>query len=156
MIAGERIVHGRAPLASIADLARGVERWRGRGVRSLHEALPLLSDRSDSGRETRVRRAITSAGLPAPSPQHRVYDDHGELIGVADQAFPEYRVLLEYEGDHHRTDRRQWNIDLVRFNRYQQSGWIALRIEARQLAALTPMLDSVESALRSRGWRRDA
>ena len=153
VVAADRIVHAHDPLASIDDLGRAVERHRGRGIRSLHQALPLVSDRSDSGRETRVRSAILGRGLPSPIAQHRVLDHAGRLIGIADLAFPEYRTLLEYEGDHHRTGRVQWGRDLARFNRYQRAGWIALRVEAGQFTSMSETLDTLEAALQLRGWR---
>jgi hypothetical protein len=153
VVAADRIVHARNSLASIEDLGHAIERHRGRGIRSLRRALPLVSDGSDSGRETRVRTAVVARGLPVPVVQHRVLDHAGRLIGIADLAFPDYRTLVEYEGDHHRTDRDQWRRDLDRFNRYQRAGWIALRVETGQFAAMSATLDTLEAALRLRGWR---
>jgi hypothetical protein len=152
VVAGDRIVHARDPLATLDDLARAIERHHGRGIRSLHEALPLLSALSDSGRETRVRTAVVSRGLPQPVAQHRVLDHAGQLIGVADLAFVGYRVLIEYEGDHHRTDGAQWSRDLHRFNRYQRAGWMAFRVDAGRFAEIAATLDLVEAALVGRGW----
>jgi hypothetical protein len=153
VVAGDRITNSRAPLATLDALCRAVDGYRGRGIRHLHEALPLISDRSDSSRETRVRTAILAQGLPRPVLQLPIHGGDGSLIGIADFAFPEYRVLLEYEGDHHRTERPQWTRDLARFNRYQQQGWIALRIDAGQYATIATALDTLEDVLRRRGWR---
>lgn len=156
VVAGDRITNSRAPLASLDDLCGAVDVYRGRGIRRLREALPLISDRSDSSRETRVRTAILAHGLPKPVLQLSIHGGDGSFIGIADFAFPEYRVLLEYEGDHHRTERPQWSRDLARFNRYQEEGWIALRIDAGQYATMATTLQTLEEVLRRRGWRPGA
>lgn len=152
IVAGDRIVHAKAPLATADELADAVELWRGRGIRTIREALAQLHVLSDSGRETRLRHAIVMRGLPSPAIQHPVLDREGKLIGHADLAFPEYRTLLEYEGDHHRADRSQWTHDLDRFNRYQAAGWVPYRINAGNFAELEKTLRLVEDSLRARGW----
>jgi very-short-patch-repair endonuclease len=35
---------------------------------------------------------------------------------------------VEYEGDHHRTDRRQFNRDIARVDALTQLGWIVVRV----------------------------
>jgi hypothetical protein len=37
---------------------------------------------------------------------------------------------LEYEGDHHRIDRRQFNRDIARFEALPDLGWITVRVTA--------------------------
>ncbi|MCM3656445.1 hypothetical protein M3147_04195 [Agromyces mediolanus] len=153
VIAGDRILHRRSPLAGLGDLVRRTNGWRGRGGARLRAALPLLDPGSDSSPETRVRLAMAGRGFPAPVAQFRVLDAAGGFVAVSDLAFPEYLVACEYEGDHHRSDPRQWSSDLARFNRYTAAGWAAFRLSAADLAALDEALDLVERALRARGWR---
>ncbi|GAA1519209.1 hypothetical protein BJ978_001902 [Agromyces terreus] len=153
IVAGDRLLSRRAPLAEPDALVRAVAGWKGRGTRNAAAALAKLESCADSGRETRLRAALVARGLPTPTVQHPVHDDTGELVGHADLAFPEYLTLLEYEGDHHRTDRGQWTHDLTRFNRYQRAGWAAFRVNAGNFASLEATLDLVEAHLRSRGWR---
>jgi len=48
--------------------------------------------------ESRVRYAAFAQGLPAPSTQFEVRDRSGGLIAVCDLAWPQHRLLLEFDG----------------------------------------------------------
>lgn len=155
IVAADRILCRRRPLATFHELERVLIRHPGaRGVRLLRAALEESIEDSDSSRETRLRTRIIAAGLPRPAVAHTITDAHGHDVATADLAFPEYRVLLEYEGAHHLIDRRQWAIDLDRFNRYQELGWLSLRIGAAQFDGLTATLALIERTLTTRGWTR--
>jgi very-short-patch-repair endonuclease len=45
--------------------------------------------------------------------------DDGDAI-APDVAFWQARLVIEVEGDHHRVDRKQWLVDLDRYNRLQR------------------------------------
>ena len=155
IVAADRILCRRRPLATVHELERILVRHPGaRGIRLLRSALPESMEESDSSRETRLRVRIIAAGLPRPVSAHSICDADGRQVAKADLAFPDYRVLLEYEGAHHLTDRRQWAIDLDRFNRYQELGWLSLRIGAAQFDALTATIALIERTLTTRGWVR--
>ena len=47
-----------------------------------------------------------------------------------DLAWSEAKVGIEYDGDLHRTDRRQWRNDDEKRNRLQQNGWHIFTIDA--------------------------
>jgi hypothetical protein len=36
--------------------------------------------------------------VPEPQLQFKVYDDHGNLVGITDFAWPEFRLLGEFDG----------------------------------------------------------
>jgi hypothetical protein len=78
-------------------LGAGVGRWRCRRVR---QAFELVDGRSQSPPESWVRVACVLAGLPAPIPQFDVIAD-GTWLGRVDLAWPEARVIVEYEGEYH-------------------------------------------------------
>ncbi|KAA1247553.1 hypothetical protein F0Q45_22390, partial [Mycobacterium simiae] len=40
------------------------------------------------------------------------------------------QVAVEYDGDHHRTDRFQYNWDIRRLEKVQRLGWIVIRVVA--------------------------
>jgi len=40
------------------------------------------------------------------------------------------KIALEYEGDHHRTDRRQFRRDIRRFEALADMGWLTIRVTA--------------------------
>ncbi|MAM55199.1 MAG: hypothetical protein CMH35_10280, partial [Microbacterium sp.] len=64
--------------------------------------------------------------------------------------------LIECEGDHHRTDRRQWNRDIEKYGRYQDLGWTVLRFSAIHLApSVTLAVTRIRHHLEQRGWARD-
>lgn len=51
------------------------------------------------------------------------------------RVFRAQRVIVEYEGDHHRTDRRQWQTDIARHRLLEALECRVIRITARDLAA---------------------
>ena len=128
-IAVDAMLHRRivtlADLHGVADAHPG---WR--GVMRFRAVVRGADPRSESPMETRLRLIIVGAGLPRPVAQHEVRDVDGRLIGRVDLAYPELKVLLEYEGDHHRRDTVTYRKDIVRFNRLQAAGWVALRFTA--------------------------
>lgn len=82
--------------------------------------------------ESRLRLDIVLAGLPEPVPQYEVFDSIGRLIGRLDLAYPDLKVALEYDGDHHR-ERDQFRRDAVRLNHLRLLGWTVLRFTADDL-----------------------
>src|SRR6185312_5639273 len=86
---------------------------RGRWRHSRAEVvIPLVDGRAQSPPESWVRVACVRAGLPAPTPQFVVVEN-GAFLGQVDLAWPEARLIVEYEGPHHfeqvqiaRDDRR--------------------------------------------------
>jgi hypothetical protein len=122
LVTGPRTGDGRTPLCSLADLAAAARRRRGkRGAKALAAALPRVRQGSQSPEETFLRLGLVDHGLPEPELQVPVHTAEGERH--ADAGYPEQRVLLEYQGDHHRTDRRQWLSDLTRIQLFEDAGY---------------------------------
>jgi very-short-patch-repair endonuclease len=65
-------------------------------------------------------------GLPMPRLQHPVIDESGVVLADADMAWPEHKVLVEFDGDVHR-ERATFVRDRRRQNRLVAAGWIVLR-----------------------------
>jgi len=99
--------------------------WR--GVRALRRAIELCDPESRSPQESRLRVLLVEAGLPVPAVNVDVRDRRGRFIGIADFYLPDFRIVIEYESEFHRTDPRQWRKDLRRFSRYTASGYLPLR-----------------------------
>jgi hypothetical protein len=124
------------PLARATDLkAIDVEvladRYRGRlDIRSARVALPLVDPGAESPRETWPRLLLIRAGFPQPQTQIPVYDGYGALVAVLDMGWEELKLAVDYEGDHHRTDRRRFNRDIRRAEAVAELGWIDVRITA--------------------------
>jgi very-short-patch-repair endonuclease len=105
-------------LAAYADEHAG---WP--GTRQMPRVLELAVPGAESPMETRLRLLLVLAGLPVPAVQHRVSDYRLDL------AYPEARLGIEYDGDHHR-ERGQFQHDVARLNRLRLLGWTVLRFTA--------------------------
>lgn len=123
----------RLPLARAEEIHRLVA-WPRRPARRILIGLAAqLSHQAASPPETHLRLMLREWGLPAPQLDFDVYDERGRLLGCSELAFAESRLALEYEGDHHRTDPRQWNRDIEKYRAYAESGWEVLRVTAHLL-----------------------
>ena len=91
--------------------------------------LPLADARAGSPMESVLRWLLHEAGLPGPVLQHVVADGAAGKVGKVDLAWPEQRVLVEFDGDVHR-DRRVFVDDLRRQNGLVMAGWTVLRFSS--------------------------
>lgn len=141
--------HDPAPLATLAQLEAAVAAGRRVGIGRLREALPLVSDRADSRPESWLRLLIVHAGLPTPSVNHDVLVE-GRWIARVDLAFPELRVAIEYEGEHHLHDPSQWRRDIGRLDRLAEAGWRVIRVtKADVFDAPGPLIRRIRRAVSS-------
>jgi very-short-patch-repair endonuclease len=77
----------------------------------------------------------------------------GAAIGRFDLVYREWRVIVEYDGDQHRTSSRQYDRDQLRLEAATMAGWIVVRVRSHALfAAPERMVRRVTDALRQRGW----
>jgi hypothetical protein len=120
-------------------------RWPGTG-RAVR-ALDLARVDVESPMETRLRLAIVLGGLPEPVVQYDVLSPQGRFVARLDLAYPNKRVGLEYDGDHHR-DRDTFRHDAVRLNRLRLLDWAILRFTADDvLRNPDRMLTQIRAAL---------
>jgi hypothetical protein len=80
-------------LHSTYELIRG---WPHTG--RLQVTVRLVEPGAESVGESRSRFLCFAQHLPKPELQFKVYDDSGQLIGITDMAWPEYRTLGEFDG----------------------------------------------------------
>lgn len=66
-----------------------------------------------------------------------------------DMGWPEYKVAVGYDGDHHRKDRRQYVKDMARLRMLEEMGWVVIRVIAED--RIDEWLTRVEAALLRRG-----
>jgi hypothetical protein len=130
LIALDALCHREVKLSSLEDLATA--RWSWPGTRLLRQLMPLIEPRAESPMETRMRLLIIDAGLPVPVVQHEVRTADGTFVGRVDLAYPEWKIAIEYEGDHHR-ERDQFRRDVARVNALREAGWLVLRFTADDL-----------------------
>jgi hypothetical protein len=116
----------RRGLVTDDELQRAVRRWAGRpGAARSRRALTLVEPATDSPMETRLRLLLLLAGLPRPVANCDVVA-HGAWIARPDLSFPELKIAIEYDGDHHRVSRRQWQNDIGRRRVLEDEGWLVL------------------------------
>ncbi|MCA2241693.1 MULTISPECIES: hypothetical protein [Mycobacterium] len=131
-----------AAVAGIDALARATEikaadidllgrRYAGRrGIARARHALELFDAGAQSPKESWLRVVLIQAGLPKPQTQIPVLDEFASVIGYLDMGWEDVKVAVEYDGDHHRSDRSQYNWDITRLERMQRRGWTIIRVVA--------------------------
>jgi len=121
----------RATDLKVADAELLADRYRGRrGIRRARVALSLVDAGAESPRESWLRLVLHRAGFPPPQTQIPVYDEHGQLVAVLDMGWESNKLAVEYDGDHHWTDRRQFKKDIRRAEALAELGWIDVRVTA--------------------------
>lgn len=120
----------RSGLTDAAALCRYAGAAGGRPGSGRLRSLALLAAPAESPMETRLRWLLIEAGLPSPQVQTNLRDADGRFVGRADLYYPGARLVLEYDGGHHRErlvedDRRQ--------NLILNAGYRILRFTAADL-----------------------
>jgi very-short-patch-repair endonuclease len=91
-----------------------------------------------------VRVALVLAGL-APVPQFHVLHN-GEFLAKVDFAWPEAKLVVEYEGAHHFGAERIIEDD-QRYAALVAAGWRIIRLHAPDLRNLDDVVRQVRDAL---------
>lgn len=120
-----------------------------RGIRRLRSVLPLIDGGAASPKETWLRLLLIDAGFPIPSTQIPVVDGY-RCLAMLDMGWREFGVAVEYDGDQHRSDRRQYVKDQWRLRKLGELGWVIIRVIAEDDPG--DVVERVTRALRARGW----
>lgn len=140
-------------LATLDELRASLEVGRRPGAVRLRAALDRVRVGSMSPLETDARLNGEDAGLPVPELDVEILSAQGHLIGIADMRHPRYRVLIEVEGDHHRTDRRQWMRDIEKHTAYLSEGYETVRLTGHHIRQHPERgVTLVRNALLRGGW----
>lgn len=141
----------RATPFSPEDVLLLVKRHRGaRGLRQLCEALPLVDSGAASPKETWLRLLLIDAGLPTPETQIPVVGQN-RTVALLDMGWERFKVAAEYDGDQHRTSRRQYVRDMRRLKALDDLGWLVIRVIVEDRP--DDVVRRVREALRRRGYR---
>jgi very-short-patch-repair endonuclease len=100
-----------------------------RGVRRLPSMLNAVDAGAQSPQETYLRLDLIDAGFPVPQTQIPVARPYGRRYYL-DMGWPDILVAVEYDGEHHRTSRRTYAIDVERQDYLLSVGWIVVRVLA--------------------------
>lgn len=147
----------RDAAAIYQDLVKFVEQFtRFRGRPSCVRALPLISPGADSPKESEERLSLVAHGIPQPVANYVVPDAafaSGAPITL-DLAWPEFKVAVEYDGDHHRTSKTQWRRDQEKRGMLVGRRWLVFIATAASIANEDTRAEfafNVARALASRG-----
>jgi hypothetical protein len=108
---------------------------RSPGIRRLQAALDLVDAGAQSPRESYLRLLLIDAGLPRPQTQIPVLAVDGIPVAYLDLGWEDRMVAVEYDGDQHRTDRRQYVKDIRRQEMLERMGWTIVRVVAEDRPA---------------------
>jgi very-short-patch-repair endonuclease len=78
-----------------------------------------------------------------------VIDEYGQTVARVDLGWPGLNIAVEYDGDHHWTDRRQLAYDFRRGELLKSLGWIVVRVTAEDSPAT--ILHRIATVLAERG-----
>ncbi|MEV0268410.1 DUF559 domain-containing protein [Hamadaea sp. NPDC050747] len=126
-------------------------------TRSARTALSLSDKRAESVMETKLRLVLLDGGLPPPALQVRISrvlpDGRIRILARVDLAYEEWKLAIEYDGDHHR-EQAAYRADMDRQNEIYVAGWTVLRFNATDVLR-TPdkTVAIVRAMLRRLGWQ---
>lgn len=105
------------------------ERYKGtHGVRKCRQAVDLMDAGAQSPKETWLRLLLIDDGFPRPVTQIPVFDHTGYVFAFLDMGWPELKIAVEYDGEHHRTNTEQYRWDARRLRKILALGWIHIRV----------------------------
>ena len=140
-------------LVTIEELKRAATAGPRRGAARLRDAAELVRVGSASPLETEYRLDAAAAGLPDAELDVEIFDARGKRIGITEVVYRPYRVVVEIEGDHHRTSRIQWNRDIEKHAAYVAEGWEVVRLTSVHVRG-GRATSIVRDVLMRRGWRQ--
>jgi very-short-patch-repair endonuclease len=121
----------RATDIKVADAELLAHRYGGRrGLARARRALDLFDAGAQSPKESWLRLVLVQADLPRPQTQIPVSDEFGSVFAYLDMCWEDVKVAVEYDGEQHRSDRRQYTWDVRRREIVERLGWIVIRVVA--------------------------
>lgn len=129
--------------------ARIMARPDPRGRRQSLQLIELATGLPESPPESWTLLMLVDGGFPPPEPQFRVADIHGRERHRVDFAWPELRILVEYDGYASHEGRSE--LDAARDEDLRRRGWIVIRATAFDLPDPARLLSEVGLAFRARG-----
>jgi very-short-patch-repair endonuclease len=121
----------RATEIKAVDVELLARRYPGRrGIARARQAMELFDTGAHSPKESWLRVILIQAGLPRPQTQIPVLNEFARAIAYLDMGWENVRVAVEYDGEQHRTERRQYTWDVRRLEMLERRGWIVVRVVA--------------------------
>ncbi|MBG6055275.1 hypothetical protein IWX81_001686 [Salinibacterium sp. CAN_S4] len=147
---GDYLIHRSRPITSQQELHTRVSAAMGqRGVSIAREAVGLIRDGAESRPESHLRVILVRGGLPEPRINHTIVHTETGRSVRPDFLFPDEKLILEYQGDYHRT-ARQWRMDMTRRSRLEAAGWYVMELNADDLRDPVELLRRIRLVLARR------
>jgi hypothetical protein len=160
VVMGDGLVSRVGPLTDLANLERAIAAVPGRrGQRQLIAAFRAIRPNTDSARETLLRLLIVRAGFPEPEVNGAITNSfgatiaHGDLVYRDYRDYRDYRTILEYDGGDHRSDERQFHIDIDRLDQLMEEDWRVIRVNKNLMYRRSTLFGKITVALQKGGWR---
>ncbi|GGI45160.1 hypothetical protein BCL57_000822 [Agromyces flavus] len=118
----------------------------------LRTALELADAASESPKESELRAIVILAGLPHPEANVVIRRHDGRVVARVDLLFRSYGEVLEYHGDYHRTDQRQWRRDRTREAELESLGYHVMEVTEHDLRRPHELVGRIARNLARRGW----
>lgn len=136
----------RSRWCAAPELADAVDRQRGRrGIVKVRNLLPFVDGRAESAMESEARLVMLDHGLPRPELQYLV---NGRWR--VDFAWPDARVVAEYDSVAWHAGRLEMLRDRERFAGLQDAGWVVVPIVSRDVRVDPgPLCDRIRHHLQS-------
>lgn len=150
--AGDYLLHAgrkRPALSSTQSLTDAAARYPGRrGRRQLRTALALLDAASESPQESRLRVTILLGGIPGVVANLPITTSGG-FHYRADLAFPEFKVIVEYQSGLHDSPAA-FRADMTRVSRLEADGWRVILVNKDDLDNPEELLQRIRRVLTQR------
>ncbi|WP_142038279.1 DUF559 domain-containing protein [Promicromonospora kroppenstedtii] len=149
---GDAMTRRKNPLTTVDELELLLrETFKMRGLALCREAVELVRSGTDSSMESRLRLIIIDAGLPEPLVNVPALDATGQFLALPDLSYPELKIAVEYDGDHHRTDPATWRRDVERRQLLEGAGWLIITATADDVIRYPDrLIRRIRAAIRAR------
>ncbi|MEV8218552.1 hypothetical protein AB0O65_02195 [Microbacterium sp. NPDC077391] len=147
------IRHPERAGATIEQLQASIDAGSRPGLKKLRAALERIRVGCSSPLETDYRLDAEDARLPEPELDVEIFDARDRRVGISEFVYRQYSVVVEIEGDHHRSSKHQWNRDLQKYRDYASAGWEVVRLTAHDVRTTRRAARIVREVLIRRGWR---
>ncbi|WP_347351281.1 hypothetical protein [Intrasporangium sp.] len=150
VVLGDSLV--RLGVVTPEQLVAAAATFTGRSRARARRAASLVRRDVDSPMESRLRMLIVLAGLPEPVVNHKIHWADGRVRWRFDLSYPEYRIIIEYDGMQHRESDRQWSTDIGRREWMDNENWrIVVVIGTGVYRTPATTLGRVIAVMRARG-----
>lgn len=116
------------PLATAPALMQRAHTFHGTGAQLLRTALDLSAAGAESRMETLTRLLLVACGIDHHFVSQVELSDPDGWIGRFDFVCHARRLIVEYDGEQHRTSHAQYRKDLARLDRLHALGYRIIRL----------------------------